>query len=147
MPAPTGRRSWHVKSRAEPSCIPYPAKERHEIHVATSGAKQPVVCELLQPLPRAQRRLSESFVARPGFSRQETIMKHNLGSPDRLLRALTGIAMLAGAFMAPVPLPVRVLVFGAMGVYLLITAVSGICFGYSVLHKSTCPLHPKGGAP
>lgn len=73
-------------------------------------------------------------------------MKRNVGTWDRVLRVLTGMALLAGVFMTPVPVPVRVLVFGGMGVYLVITAVSGICFGYSIMGKSTCPVHPKGGA-
>jgi hypothetical protein len=73
-------------------------------------------------------------------------MKHNVGTWDRALRALFGAALLAGAFMMPFSLAVRAVLFGGMGVYLLLTALAGTCLGYSLIGKSTCPLHPKGEA-
>jgi hypothetical protein len=57
-----------------------------------------------------------------------------------------GAAMLAGAFVTPFSLAVRVLVFGGMGAYMLMTALSGTCLGYRMMGVSTCPLHPKGEA-
>jgi hypothetical protein len=67
-------------------------------------------------------------------------MKKNLGGRDRAFRALAAAAMLVCSVMSPLPLVVRVAGFGAMGAYLLFTAVAGTCLGYRVLGKSTCPM-------
>ena len=70
-------------------------------------------------------------------------MKRNLGNGDRLLRAVGGAAMVACAVMAPVPLAVRLAVFGVTGGYLLLSALRGTCLGYTLMGKSTCPTEPR----
>jgi hypothetical protein len=69
-------------------------------------------------------------------------MKHNVGNLDRVLRALGGAAMVATAGIAPLPFLVRVGAFGAMGGYLLFTAIAGTCLGYRLMGRSTCALEP-----
>jgi hypothetical protein len=71
-------------------------------------------------------------------------MNRNVANWDRILRAIAGAAMIAGSFMMPWPLVVRVLVLGMMGAYLVMTAVAGTCLGYKMMGMTTCPLHPKG---
>ena len=65
-------------------------------------------------------------------------MKKNVGPSDRLARVLGGASLLTCSFLAPLPLAVRAVVFGTMGVYLLITALVGTCAGYALMGKSTC---------
>ncbi len=67
-------------------------------------------------------------------------MKKNVGHRDRLFRALGGAAMLSCSVMAPLPLALRVGVFGSLGAYLLLTALLGSCLGYALMGRSTCPL-------
>lgn len=66
-------------------------------------------------------------------------MKRNVGTSDRVLRALGAAAMLTCSVMAPLPLVVRLLAFGLPGGYLLLTAVMSTCLGYKLMGKSTCP--------
>jgi len=70
-------------------------------------------------------------------------MKLNIGTPDRIVRALVGLAMLSCSVMAPLPLVIRVGVLGLIGGYVLFTALAGTCFGYALLGKSTCPLEAR----
>ena len=65
-------------------------------------------------------------------------MKKNVGTSDRLIRALGGASLLTCSFLAPLPLAVRMAVFGVMGAYLLMTALAGTCAGYALMGKSTC---------
>jgi hypothetical protein len=65
-------------------------------------------------------------------------MKKNVGTSDRLARALGGASLLTCSFLAPLPLAVRVAVFCATGVYLLMTALVGTCAGYALIGKSSC---------
>jgi hypothetical protein len=51
--------------------------------------------------------------------------------------------LLVCSAMAPLPLDVRVPAFGVVGMYLLYTVLSGTCFGYSLLGKSTCGVEPS----
>ena len=67
-------------------------------------------------------------------------MKQNVGRIDRIARALMGLGLVVAALVAPVPLAVRALAFGAMGAYLLMAALSGRCVGYHLLGRSTCSL-------
>ena len=67
-------------------------------------------------------------------------MKQNVGRIDRIARAVMGLGLVAAGALAPVPMTVRVVAFGAMGGYLLIAALSGRCVGYHLLGKSTCSL-------
>jgi len=65
-------------------------------------------------------------------------MKKNLGTSDRLARALGGASLMTCSFLAPLPLAVRMAVFGTMGVYLLMTALVGTCAAYALIGKSSC---------
>jgi len=62
-------------------------------------------------------------------------MNHNVGSLDRIVRALAGIAMAGSAFVLPLP---AALVLGATGGVLVLTALSARCPGYWLLGRSTC---------
>jgi hypothetical protein len=66
-------------------------------------------------------------------------MKRNVGNVDRLARALGSAALLSCSVMAPLPLLARLALFGAGGVYLLLTALTGSCLGYRLMGKNTCP--------
>ncbi|WP_394823809.1 DUF2892 domain-containing protein [Pendulispora albinea] len=70
-------------------------------------------------------------------------MKSNVGRNDRILRGLAGLAMLTCSVMAPMSLAVRVAAFGAVGAYLLVTAIAGTCLGYRLMGRSTCPAMPN----
>jgi purine-cytosine permease-like protein len=65
-------------------------------------------------------------------------MKRNVGTGERLLRGAGGAAMATCAVMAPVPMVVRLGVFGVMGAYLLLSALVGTCLGYALIGRSTC---------
>lgn len=65
-------------------------------------------------------------------------MKKNVSAADRGFRALAGAGALLCSVVAPLPPTVRLPAFGIMGVYLLYSALSGTCFGYALLGKSTC---------
>ena len=71
-------------------------------------------------------------------------MKKNVGTKDRVFRALAGLMMLVCSLMAPLPLAVRVAGFGMMGAYLLFTAAAGTCLGYRLMGKSSCPIGHAG---
>jgi hypothetical protein len=66
-------------------------------------------------------------------------MKQNVASWDRGMRAVAAIALLACAVVAPYSLTVR-LSCGAMGMYLMFSAVAGTCLGYRLMGRSTCPV-------
>jgi hypothetical protein len=66
-------------------------------------------------------------------------MEKNLGKGDRAARALAVIALTTCSIFAPLPLLVRVSGFGLMAAYLLYTALSGTCLGYTLIGRSTCP--------
>lgn len=70
-------------------------------------------------------------------------MKQNVASWDRALRAVAGAAMIGASFLAPVPVLVRILVFGGGGAYMLETALVGTCLGYRLMGISTCPADSK----
>ncbi|HYQ45640.1 MAG TPA: DUF2892 domain-containing protein [Polyangiaceae bacterium] len=70
-------------------------------------------------------------------------MQKNLGQGDRIARGLAVVALVACAIISPLPLLVRVPVFGGMAVYLLYTVLSGTCLGYALLGKSTCPVQAR----
>jgi len=67
-------------------------------------------------------------------------MRKNVGAVDRGLRVLAGAGSLLCSAVAPLPLAVRLPAFGAMGLYLLYSALSGTCFGYALLGRSSCRL-------
>lgn len=70
-------------------------------------------------------------------------MKQNAASWDRGLRAIFGLAMLAGAVLSPLPLIARVLGLGGLGAYLLGSALVGTCLGYRLMGISTCPVRER----
>jgi hypothetical protein len=70
-------------------------------------------------------------------------MKTNLGTMDRVFRAVGATAMITCAVMAPLSLPVRVATFGVLGAYLFFTSLVGTCFGYRLMGKSTCSVEPR----
>ncbi|MDB4989049.1 MAG: hypothetical protein JWN04_4227 [Myxococcaceae bacterium] len=71
-------------------------------------------------------------------------MKRNVSNGERWSRAMASAAMLLGSVLAPVSLLTRVAVFGTMGLYLLFTALSGTCFGYRLMGRSSCPADTRG---
>ncbi len=66
-------------------------------------------------------------------------MHRNVGTIDRWLRVVGALVMLALALLAPLPLTLRLPIFGMMGGYLLWTALAGSCLGYRLMGRSTCP--------
>jgi hypothetical protein len=70
-------------------------------------------------------------------------MKPNVGTADRVLRALVGIAMLVCSVVLPLSIIARAAVFGGMGVYLVLTSLVGSCLGYRLLRRSTCPVERR----
>ncbi len=69
-------------------------------------------------------------------------MNHNVGSLDRTIRGIAGIAMASSAFVLPLPFPALGVALGAMGGYLVLTALFGRCLGYRMMGRSTCALGP-----
>jgi len=69
-------------------------------------------------------------------------MKKNVGSLDRVARALGAFGMGLGALWAPLDLTVR-LGLGITAGYVLFTAAVGTCLGYRLMGRSTCPLESR----
>lgn len=67
-------------------------------------------------------------------------MKRNVGTADRVARAVGALGMAAGALATPLPATVRLLALALPAAYLLFTALAGTCFGYSLMGKSTCAI-------
>jgi hypothetical protein len=67
-------------------------------------------------------------------------MKANVGSIDRLLRIVLGLAMLSAIFL----LDDSARWFGLIGLVPLLTATVRVCPLYTVLGISTCPAERKG---
>lgn len=67
-------------------------------------------------------------------------MNHNVGSPDRVLRAIAGVAMASSPFVLPLPSLALGVALGAVGGYLALTALVGRCLGYRLMGRSTCAL-------
>jgi hypothetical protein len=70
-------------------------------------------------------------------------VNRNVGIKDRVARALGALALGVCAFLAPLPLELRVPAFGLLAVYLLFTALAGTCLGYRLMGRSTCPVNEK----
>jgi hypothetical protein len=68
-------------------------------------------------------------------------MKKNVGGIERAMRGFAGAVMLSAGLWAPLPWAVRLVGLGAMGAYMLFTAVAGTCFGYRLMGRSTCPVN------
>lgn len=65
-------------------------------------------------------------------------MKKNVGSLDRIARALGAAAMFAAAALAPLHWAWR-LGLGVTGLYMAATVLAGTCLGYRLMGLSTCP--------
>jgi hypothetical protein len=59
-------------------------------------------------------------------------MKQNVGSIDKILRIVVGIALVAATALGALP------VWGYIGVIPLVTGVVGFCPAYALLGLSTC---------
>lgn len=70
-------------------------------------------------------------------------MTKNVGTMDRVARGAGALGLGACAFMAPLPLSIRLAGFGMTAVYLLFTALAGTCLGYRLMGKSTCPMETR----
>lgn len=70
-------------------------------------------------------------------------MQRNLGSSARIARLVAVLPLTACAVMAPLPLPLRLLAFGAPALYLLGTSVFARCLGYALMGRNTCPMHSR----
>ena len=66
-------------------------------------------------------------------------MKQNLGTMDRVIRAVAAVGLAGGAVAAPLPWAVRLAGLGLGAVYLLFTVLAGSCVGYRLIGISTCP--------
>lgn len=66
-------------------------------------------------------------------------MKQNVGAWSRVGRAVAGLGALTCSVEAPLPLGVRLAVFGSLGAYLLLSALTGRCLGARLLRKSGRP--------
>jgi len=64
-------------------------------------------------------------------------MKTNVGSIDRTLRIIAGIALISQVFVGPL----GPAVWGWIGVVPLATALMGWCPAYSILGIKTCTTH------
>ena len=69
-------------------------------------------------------------------------MTQNLGTKDRILRAVAVLPLSFCAVLAPLPGWIRIVALGAPAVYLLFTALAGSCLGYTLMGRSSCSI-PK----
>lgn len=67
-------------------------------------------------------------------------MKTNVGTWDRVARAVAAALMVAAAALAPLPLAVRIAALGLPAIYMAFTALTGTCLGYRMMGRSTCPV-------
>lgn len=70
-------------------------------------------------------------------------MTKNIGKRDRLFRALAALGLAICSGFAPLSELVRFAVFAPMAGYLLFTALTGTCLGYSLMGRSTCPVESR----
>lgn len=63
----------------------------------------------------------------------------NIGNPDRIIRAIAGIALTVVAFLILGAPEGRVggIIAAVLGILLIITAVTRYCVGYALFHYST----------
>ncbi len=69
-------------------------------------------------------------------------MQKNIGSIDRTLRIIAGLALLAFALFGP---ETRYNVYAFIGIVPLVTAILGWCPAYTLFGIRTCPLSSKPG--
>lgn len=71
-----------------------------------------------------------------GKPARESVMRDNMGTVDRVIRAAVGIALVLGALSVDAPLARTLLGLGA--VIMIGTALVGFCPLYRVLGLNTC---------
>jgi hypothetical protein len=64
-------------------------------------------------------------------------MQRNLAPWDRCLRVVIALCLFAGALWAPLSVPLRALVLGLPGLYVMCSGVLGHCVAYKYLGLST----------
>jgi len=73
----------------------------------------------------------------PSFNQKGFKMKINIGSMDRILRIIVGLALIALAAAGIIG------VWGWIGVVPLLTGIFRFCPAYAVFGMSTCPMDKK----
>jgi hypothetical protein len=73
-------------------------------------------------------------------STEDNSMTQNVGTIDRVIRAVAGLAILSLVFVGPKSL------WGLLGLVPLLTAAVGWCPPYSLLGLNTCKTAAKPGA-
>jgi Inner membrane protein YgaP-like, transmembrane domain len=68
-------------------------------------------------------------------------MMKNVGSADKIIRIVVGIALIAFALFGPADIGWKWV--GWIGVVPILTALMGWCPAYSVLGMRTCPMEKK----
>ena len=71
----------------------------------------------------------------------EFVMMKNVGSADKIIRIVVGIALIAFALAGPADIGWKWV--GWIGVVPILTALMGWCPAYSVLGMRTCPMEKK----
>jgi hypothetical protein len=72
-------------------------------------------------------------MVRYGVFSEGTAMTRNVGSIDRALRVLIGLALIIASLTGTIGL------WGYIGIVPLLTAIVGYCPAYSLIGMSTCP--------
>jgi Inner membrane protein YgaP-like, transmembrane domain len=107
----------------------------------------PYVIPSCSPSPGARSRTGSPFHQCRGHGLGwRCTVRRNVGTLDRVVRAVAAAAAIGCAIAAPLPLSVRVLGFGGTGVYLAATALWRRCLCYSVVGRSTCGIDPASRA-
>ena len=65
------------------------------------------------------------------------MMKHNVGTIDRVVRIVVGVALSVTAWLTPMAIAFQVTAF-IVAAILIITALVGFCPAYAVFGVSTC---------
>jgi hypothetical protein len=68
-------------------------------------------------------------------------MQHNVGSVDRVVRVLAGLALIAATLLGYIGL------WGWLGIVVLATGVFRFCPAYLPFGMSTCATKPSGSKP
>jgi len=68
-------------------------------------------------------------------------MQHNVGSVDRVVRVLAGLALIAATLLGYIGL------WGWLGIVVLATGVFRFCPAYLPFGMSTCATKPSSGKP
>jgi hypothetical protein len=66
-------------------------------------------------------------------------LTHNVGTPDRIIRLLVGVALSAAVVAGIVTAPLA-WVAGALAAIMLVTGATGFCPMYALLGIRSCPI-------